>query len=70
MDILLEFWEKAKGIYTHPYLDQHEKDVRLARVMTAMEAYYNIPMFHNTEWIANNQKTYRVYLAISNMRQL
>jgi hypothetical protein len=68
--MLVYIWEKAKRIHFNQHLDQHDKDVALARLMTAMEIHYKIPMFRDPEWEKHNQDVIIAYRAISNMRKL
>lgn len=60
----------AHLINANSTLSQHEKDIRLANIMTTMERHYGIPMFRDPEWEKHNQNVIIAYRAISNMRKL
>lgn len=70
MDKLICFLEKATKIANDPYVDQHQKDVRIAELMTVMERRYGIPMFRNEQWERDNSDIISVYRKISGMRKL
>lgn len=70
MDNLFSIWEKAKRIHSDSHLDQYNKDVELADLMTEMERRYEIPLLSNPAWEKKNPEVINVYRAISNMRKL
>lgn len=70
MDKLICFLEKATKIANDPYVDQHQKDVRIAELMTVIERRYGIPMFRNEQWEKDNSYVISIYRQISNMRKL
>ena len=70
MDKLICFLEKATKIVDDPYVDQHQKDVRIAELMTVIERRYEIPMFRNEQWEKDNSYVISIYRQISNMRKL
>ena len=49
-------------------MDQHEKDIKFANIMTAMERHYKIPMFRDTEWEKHNQDVLKAYKFVSSLR--
>ena len=67
---LMGYLQYAHLIDTNTTMNQHEKDLRLANIMTVMEIQYKIPMFRDPEWEKHNQDVIIAYRAISNMRSL
>ena len=70
MDTLIHLFEKAAMIEADNSMNQEQKDLRLAQLMTAMERKYNIPMLRNEQWERDNPFVIRIYREISNMRSL
>ena len=68
MDTLIHLFEKATMIEADNSMNQDQKDLRLAQLMTAMERKYEIPMLRNEQW--ENPFVIRIYREISNMRSL
>lgn len=70
MDKLICFLEKATAITDDPHMNQEQKDVRIAGLMTDMERRYEIPMLRNEQWEKDNSYVISVYRKISDMRKL
>ena len=70
MYILIGYIQYAHLIEINTVMEQHEKDRRLANILTEMERRYKIPMFSDPEWEKHNQDVIIAYRAISNMRSL
>lgn len=70
MDTLIHLFEKATMIEADNSMNQDQKDLRLAQLMTAMERKYEIPMLRNEQWERDNPFVIRIYREISNMRSL
>ena len=70
MDQLIGFFEKATMIDADKNLTRHQKDVKIAQILTDMEGRYEIPLFKNEQWEENNYLVFRVYREIGRMRDL
>lgn len=67
---LIGYIQQAHLINVSTVWNRHEKDCRLADLMTEMEIKYKIPMFSDPEWEKHNQDVIIAYRGISNMRSL
>lgn len=65
---LIDFIKEAKLINGSVVWDRHEKDCRLAGIMTKMESMYNIPMFRDAEWEKHNRDVLKAYKFVSSLR--
>lgn len=70
MDQLIGFFEKATMLDADKHLTRHQKDVKIAQILTEMEGRYGIPLFKNEQWEENNYLVIRVYREIGKMRDL
>lgn len=67
---LEELIEQAKDVRNNKTLNDHQKDVLLADIMTGMERTYGISPIRTPEWEAKHRDVIDAYRKISSMRCL
>lgn len=63
-----ELIEQAEDVRNNKTLNDHQKDVLLADIMTGMERTYHIPAIKTPEWEAKHKDVIDAYRRISSMR--